>query len=91
MDSKTLTSRLAKALGTESSHVAVLTSALSSAIAEIGGELDSAAIPGFGTFLSEKTNEHITVDPISGERILVPPSITLHFQPSVVLRKKLTK
>ena len=84
-------SRLAKVLGKEPSHVASLTSALSAALAETGAELDSAAIPGFGTFVSEKVDEHITVDPVNGERLLVPPSITLHFQPSVVLRKKLKK
>lgn len=71
--------------------MATLTSALTASIAETGAELDSCAIPGFGTFVSEKTDEHITVDPVNGERLLVPPAITMRFQPSVVLRKKMTK
>ncbi len=89
MDSKTFTARLSKALGCDHQHASAMTAALTAAIAEAGAELDSAAIPGFGTFQAVKTDEHITVDPVSGERLLVPPAITMHFLPSVVLRKKM--
>lgn len=89
MDSKTFTARLAKTLGCDHQRVSAMTAALTAALAETGAELDSAAIPGFGTFQTVKTDEHITVDPVSGERLLVPPAITMHFLPSVVLRKKM--
>ncbi len=88
MDSKTFISALSHDLGISSKEVAELTEALADSIAAIAVELDSAAIPGFGTFHSEKTDEHIVTTP-EGKRMLLPPAITLHFQPSVVLRKKI--
>ncbi len=91
MDSKTFTTRLAKATGLDHHSVGALTSALVDSIADAGAALDSVAIPGFGTFQSVKTDEHIAVDPESGRRLLMPPAIVLQFQPSVVLRKKLRK
>lgn len=91
MDSKTFTTRLAKASGLDNHTVGALTSALVESIADAGAALDSVAIPGFGTFQSAKTDEHIETHPESGRRMLMPPAIELQFQPSVVLRKKLRK
>lgn len=91
MDSKTFIARLSKRLELSHQQTQALASDLTAIIAETGAELDSVAVPGFGTFTTRKTDEHITVDPASGERLLVPPSITMHFTPSVVMRKKLKK
>lgn len=78
-------------LGRDARETATITDALSKLMSEIGSELDSVAVPGFGTFSSVKTDESIVTDPATGERTLVPPAITMHFQPSVVLRKKLAR
>ncbi|MDE5750722.1 MAG: HU family DNA-binding protein [Duncaniella sp.] len=91
MDNKQFAAGLARQLGTEAGKVAELTAALADTIRETCAGLDSAAIPGFGTFQGVKTEEHITNDPATGKRVLMPPSITLHFAPSVVLRKKLKR
>lgn len=53
-------------------------------------EEDSVAIPGFGTFTPEKQEEYVADDPVSGHRMLFPPNISLTYQPSVLLRKKIT-
>lgn len=90
MDSKTFISRLSKATGLDHHKVSELTAALTTVIAETGAELDSAAIPGFGTFKTEKTDEYIETSD-TGRRTLVPPAINLHFVASVVLRKKLIR
>lgn len=52
-------------------------------------EGDAVAIPGFGTFQPNKTDEHIAVNTDTGKRTLYPPSVTLTLKSSVVLRKKL--
>ena len=91
MDSKALTSKLVTDLGADTAKVVSLTGALADALAEIATELDSAAVPGFGSFVSEKAEEHIYTDPVTGKRTLVPPVIRMGFQPSVVLRKKIEK
>lgn len=91
MDYKTLNGRLAQTLGRPADETATLTDALAKLMTELGGELDSMAVPGFGTFTPVKTDETIVTDEATGVRTLIPPAITLHFQPSVLLRKKLTR
>lgn len=91
MDSKTFNSHLAKTLGRTPDETATLTDAFSKIMIEAGSELDSIAIPGFGTFATVKTDESIVSDPETGRRTLMPPSITMCFQPSVVLRKKMSR
>ena len=58
------------------------------ALGDFCAQGDSVAIPGFGTFQSVKTDEHIDTDN-EGRRMLIPPSITVEFKSSVVLRKSL--
>lgn len=91
MDAKTFNSRLSKALGCDPAEAAQLIEGLGSVFAREATELNSVAIPGFGTFVTSKKDEDIVVDPATGERVLTPPSITLGFQTSVALRKKLAK
>lgn len=91
MDNKTFTSRLAKRLDREPGEVATLIEGLCNVFKEVGNNLDSVAIPGFGTFKSSKKDEMIVLDEATGERTLFPPVITMEFQPSIVLRKKLAK
>lgn len=91
MDNKTFITRLSKRLNREPSEVTTLVDGLSVIFREVGAELDSIAVPGFGTFKSSKTEERISVNENTGERTLLPPVITMEFQPSIVLRKKLSK
>lgn len=69
------------------SEVGILTDNLTATLTAVLAELNSAAIPGFGTFESAKTDERIVTE--NGERILMPPAIDVRFNPSVVLRNKL--
>lgn len=91
MDSKTFNARLAKTLRRTPEETATLVDALAKLMCEIGGELDSMAVPGFGTFTTVKTDERIVTDESTGKRTLLPPAITMQFQPSVLLRKKLSR
>lgn len=91
MDNKTFINRLAKRLNRESAEITTLAEGLCNVFIEVGNELDSVAIPGFGTFKSTKRDELIVTDEATGKRKLLPPVITMEFQPSIVLRKKLAK
>lgn len=62
--------------------------AMVSAINRFCCDLDSVAIPGFGTFETIKHDEMIVEDVPTGKRMLLPPKIEVVFKPSVVLRKK---
>ena len=46
------------------------------------------AVQGFGQFEPKKKNERISVNPASGERMLVPPKISVAFKPSSVLKDR---
>lgn len=89
MDSKTITSAIAAEMGIPVEQAGKLTEALADSLADIATELDSAAVPGFGTFHSVKHEEYVHTDEESGKRSLMPPAIRIGFQPSVVLRKKI--
>lgn len=88
MDSKQFAALVAQRTGRSAAEVATMSDALVEALREIGAEIDSVAVPGFGTFRSVKHEERIATSP-AGESTLYPPSIEMSFQPSVVLRKKL--
>ncbi|MCM1356491.1 MAG: HU family DNA-binding protein [Staphylococcus sp.] len=91
MDNKTFITRLSKRLDRDAASVATLVDGLTQIFREAGAELDSIAVPSFGTFKSTKTDEQIVTDETSGQRTLYPPVVTMEFQTSIVLRKKLAK
>ncbi|MCR4765348.1 MAG: HU family DNA-binding protein [Bacteroidaceae bacterium] len=49
---------------------------------------DSIAIQNFGTFEVKKKSERISVNPVSKQRLLVPPKLVLTFRPSTLLKDK---
>ena len=49
------------------------------------------AIQGFGIFDVKKKNERISVNPITKERSLVPPKLSLVFKPSSVIKLRINK
>ena len=89
MDNKRLQDTIAKRMGRSNADVAKLMDALVTTNKERCGELDSIAVPGFGTFEAKKKLERIVVNPGSGKRMLVPPKITLTFKPSTLLKTKI--
>lgn len=89
MDTKQLQETIAKRMGRSGADVAKLMDALISTLKERCGELDSIAVPGFGTFEAKKKLERIVVNPGTGKRMLVPPKITLSFKPSALLKSKI--
>lgn len=89
MDNKQLQEAVAKRMDRSSADVAKLLNAFVTIIKERCGELDSIAVPGFGTFEAKKKLERIVVNPGTGKRMLVPPKITLSFKPSALLKSKI--
>ena len=89
MDNKQLLDTIAKRMGRNNTDVVKLMDAWVTIVKERCGELDSIAIPGFGTFESKKKLERIVVNPSSGKRMLVPPKIVLSFKPSALLKSKI--
>ncbi|MDE6469274.1 MAG: HU family DNA-binding protein [Muribaculaceae bacterium] len=89
MDYKSFKKRLSEVTARSEADVDALVDALAVVIREAATALDSVAVPTFGTFVPVKHNEEVVTDLSTGKRMLVPPEITLEFQPGAMLRKKL--
>ena len=89
MDNKTLTEILAKRLNRKPEDIEKLLEAFIATVRNRCGELDSVAIPGFGTFEAKKRLERVSINPATGKRMLIPPKVTLSFKPSALLKNKL--
>lgn len=89
MDSKILTDTLSARLDVSRETVASLIEGLTKTVGECGAQLDSVAVPTFGTFEPKKRLERVALHPASGQRLLVPPKIVLTFKPSAMLKQKI--
>ena len=89
MDYKSFKKRLSEVTARPEADVDALVDALAVVIREAATDLASVAVPTFGTFVPVKHNEEVVTDLSTGKRMLVPPEITLEFQPGAMLRKKL--
>ncbi|MCE2615408.1 MAG: HU family DNA-binding protein [Phocaeicola sp.] len=49
---------------------------------------DSITLNNFGTFEVKKKLERISVNPISRQRMLIPPKLVVNFRPSTFLKEK---
>lgn len=79
------TAELAKRIGRNKKDTDSLIAALTGTTTRVCGDLHSYAIPGFGTFTGVKRNEEIVTE--GGRTLLLPPSVTLKFNPASKLRK----
>ncbi len=49
---------------------------------------DSVSVSGFGVLSVKKRAERISVNPKTGQRMLVPPRLSLSYRPSAILKDK---
>lgn len=91
MNHRQLTTKLAQRQGRDAKEITSLLTALTTVVRERCAELDTVAIPGFGNFVPTKHDEYISTDLVTGAKMLLPPEITVKFNPSSLLRKKTTE
>jgi DNA-binding protein HU-beta len=89
MDQTELVEKLSDKLGRSKSDVNKLLDAFATVLKSSCGEMDSVAVPGFGSFEPKKKSERVVFNPGNGKRMLVPPKIVLNFKVSNVLKSKL--
>lgn len=91
MTNQELIASLAKRLGWTQRQT---TEMLESAVSVINSHLEegnSVNIQGFGLFETKKKGERISVNPVSKQRFLVPPKISLAFRPGQSIKDNLKK
>ncbi len=91
MTNQELVAALAKRMGwTQKQTSEVLESAVSIINSNLE-ESNSVNIQGFGLFETKKKGERVSVNPVSKQRFLVPPKISLAFRPGQTIKDNLKK
>ena len=49
---------------------------------------NTVAIQGFGTFEVKKKMERVSVNPVTQQRLLIPPKLVLTYKPRIALKEK---
>lgn len=88
MNNKEFISELSKRLGYTLKDTTQLLNSTVSVMAKQLQDGDTIAIQGFGTFEVKKKMERISVNPVTQQRMLVPPKLVLTYKPSNVLKDK---
>jgi len=88
MNNKEFLSDLSLRTGMSNKEV---TSLAGAAVSAIAGELmdeNQVSISGFGTFEVKKKLERVLVNPVTKQRMLVPPKMVVSFKPNTSLKLK---
>lgn len=88
MNNKEFISKLAKKTGFSSSKTTTDVDTLVSTMIERLKENDQINISGFGVFEVKMRRERVSVNPKTGQRMLIPPKLVPAFRPSSKLKDK---
>ncbi|EGJ99905.1 MAG: HU family DNA-binding protein [Dysgonomonas sp.] len=89
MTNQELIAALAKRLGWTQRQTSEVLEATVSIINSNLEDGNSINIQGFGLFETKKKGERISVNPVSKQRFLVPPKISLAFRPGQTIKDNL--
>lgn len=82
---------MARRNGLKTAEVQRMTNTLLSAMCDTFQEGDAVQLPNFGVLEVRKKLERIVVNPASGQRMLVPPKLTLCFKPTPTVKDRFKK
>lgn len=89
MEHKQFHRLLCERTGRSSADIEALEEGIALVIRQSCADLDTVAVPTFGTFTAIKHNEEIVNDLSTGKRMLLPPEISVEFTPSTSLLNKI--
>lgn len=89
MNNKEFISELSKRLGYTLKDTTRLLNSTVGVMTKQLQEGNIIAVQGFGTFEVKKKMERISVNPVTQQRMLVPPKLVLTYRPSNVLKDKI--
>ena len=88
MTNKEFIEELSRRVNKPGKETASLVAALSECMSLALQDDKTGSLQGFGAFEVKKKMERISVNPVTRQRFLVPPKLTLSFKPSTVLKEK---
>ena len=89
MNNKELVNELSSRLGYTNKDAATLVSSIVAIMTEEFSSGKGVSFEGFGQFEVKKKMERITNNPLTQQRLLVPPKLVLTYKPSPILKDKL--
>ena len=89
MNNKDFIAALSERMGYTAKDTQHLVNNIINAMGDAFQEDNAVLVPNFGIFEAKKKLERIIVNPTTGQRMLVPPKLTLGFKISPVWKDKL--
>lgn len=89
MNNKELVNELSSRLGYTNKDAATLVSSIVAIMTEGFSSGKRASFEEFGQFEVKKKMERITINPLTQQRLLVPPKLVLTYKPSPILKDKI--
>ncbi|MBQ0060551.1 MAG: HU family DNA-binding protein [Bacteroidales bacterium] len=88
MNNKDFIAELAKASNLTAKEASEMSEGIVQILAEQLCNDSDVNIQSFGSFEVKKKNERVVVSPITRQRMLVPPKLTLSFKPNAAIKDK---
>ena len=88
MNNKEFISELSRKLGYSNKETSQLVSSVLNIMTQELQEGNTIALQGFGVFEVKKKLERISVNPVTQQRMLIPPKLVLSYKPSAALKEK---
>ena len=88
MNNKEFISELSLRSGYSTKDTTRMVSSLLSIMTQELQDGNTVAIQGFGTFEVKKKMERVSVNPVTQQRLLIPPKLVLTYKPSIALKEK---
>lgn len=88
MNNREFIAELSRKLGYTNKDTSKLVSSVMSIITQELQEGNTVAIQGFGAFEVKKKLERISINPVTRQRLLIPPKLVLTYKPGAPLKEK---
>ena len=89
MNNKEFISELSRKLGYSNKDATRLVSSVLSIMTQELQDGNTIAIQGFGSFEVKKKLERVSVNPVTQQRLLIPPKLVLSFKPGITLKRQI--
>ena len=91
MNNKEFIAEMAKRNGLKATEAQYIMDTLLATMGDSFKEGDTVQLPNFGVFEVRKKLERIINNPATGQRMLVPPKMSLVFKPNPMVKDKIRK
>ena len=88
MNNKDFLLKLSQKSGNELDATSKLVDSVLHSMVDLLQNGDSVVISGFGSFEVKKKMERISVNPVSRQRLLIPPKLVIGFKPSSSVKEE---